>query len=390
MTEFLTNPEQFARQLLGIGLPILAFLVIVYTVLFPEKMQQIAGWAWKVFARVVRSADKHAVANRLESRINSARKRIFRDAPPGLVEGKLKIRWTSQHEARALLQGGEVLVCMRRSDHESENLANGLMAYLPRAVVPRARRYVAPETMRAADLVLAKRVLSEGPRLRGALEVFFDFHLDPARAESAEMCSRIGALDEIDLCGWLVPVVLPELRRLGDALYPSAEHRICRADAEEMIIWLARLASLPPGDKTGSLSYKGPFFRIALIWVAIPHRLAEEGLKPYRRRAKRYLYTDRYDAIYLMGRDANIPAVEELASDLATDVRVEEVEVATLRLRSDFKARKLDREEVVVACLRRSRARNEKVIDLPEGRETDLPSDTHEFDAGSADDVHAA
>lgn len=359
------------------GLLGLLLALITYVLLFPEKAQLIAGWFWRGIATTFRFADRKAVAHRVEGRINSACRSLVKHAVGDVIEGKLRLKWTSVEQAEALARRGEVLVCMRRSRHEEENVAHAVMAYLPKAVVPRARRYVDSTTMRATDLVIARSVLSEDGA-GAALDIFFQKHLDPACTDDT-LRAKVRQVDEIDLHGWLLRVLLPEYRRLGDALHPSEPSDAYREEAADLATWLGDLAARPPGSKVSSLAYKGHFFRIAVIFVAIRGRIETEGLRPYRTRAKRYLYRDKYDAVYLMARDDNIPAVEELSEDLAQDALIESAHVGEYQLRRDFKARKLDRERAVIAVLHRRRAPGEVLV-LPTAQDDEsLPSETHEF-----------
>ena len=94
---------------------------------------------------------------------------MLKDGPDDLIEKKIKIRWAKDAEAATpVLREGEVLVVMQRSDHHEENVAHALMAYLPKALLPRARRYLDHERMRAADLIVAKSVLAEEREVRRA------------------------------------------------------------------------------------------------------------------------------------------------------------------------------------------------------------------------------
>ena len=332
-----------------IGLPL---FVVLYVLLMPDKAQMIAGWLWSFVARVFRRADKKAVALRVQGEINSARSVLVENAPEHLIDGKLKIRWTDADQAQATVRDGDVVVFMRRSAHHEENVAHALMAYLPRAVVPRVRRYVDPNTMRAADLTLAKAVLGGADASEGSLNVFFEQHLDPARDEDDGLRAKIAEMDEIDLHGWLLRVLLQEFRHLGDALYPGEADPRCEADADGFARWLHRLAARAPGDDTLPLAYEGPYLRVAVVLVAIGRKLAEKGSEPYRKQAKRLIYSGKYDAVYLMGRDHNIWAVEEIAESLSRDGRVQSACWHEYALRPDFKKRKLQRERAIVACLR--------------------------------------
>jgi hypothetical protein len=147
--------------------------------------------------------------------------------------------------------------------------------------------------------------------------------------------------------------MLAEYRAMGEQLYPGQSDNVCLRDARSFCQWLGRLANRKPGDKKTSLRYQGRYLNVAVMFVAIRGRIEAEGLGPYRRRAKQLIYRDKVNALYLMGRDDNIPAVKELRDVLRTDALVEEVATYEYRLRSDFKARILNRERAICIVLRR-------------------------------------
>ena len=107
---------------------------------------------------------------------------------------------------------------MRKSRHREENVANAVMAYLPRAVLPRARRYIDTDTMQAVDLTLARSILQVSDMPTGAMDVFFERHLDPALSEKATLQGHLEEVDAIDLQGWLTRLMLAEYRAMGAGL----------------------------------------------------------------------------------------------------------------------------------------------------------------------------
>lgn len=360
------------------GIGVGAVLIVGYVLFFPEKAEKLGGWVAGIVANVFKRGHRTAIALKVQGAINTARAELLRNAPSHLIERKLKIKWAkTAEEATSLLREGEVLVVMQRSSHHEENVAQALMAYLPKAMLPRARRYVDPQRMRAADLLVARSVLAQSGEQSGALSAFFDQHLDPAREESEDLKTKITELDSVDLQGWLVRVLLAEYHRLGEQLHPGEPEQTCRQDAEEFAKWLYRLATREPGSNKSSLSYDGRYFRVAAMFVAATGRLQDEGLRPYYRRARRLLWQDKFDAIYLMARDPNIDAVLELAERLEKDVRVEQVARYRYRLRPDFKKRtNIHRDEAVLVCLRRRQGPSEGVPlpddELPIPGEDDL------------------
>jgi hypothetical protein len=108
--------------------------VVLYLLFHPEKAEKIGGWIARGFAGVHEAIDRKAVALSVQGDVNSARGQMIEGVPAGVIGGKLKVRWASAEEAQTHIHGGEVMVFMRRSRHREENVANALMAYLPRAV----------------------------------------------------------------------------------------------------------------------------------------------------------------------------------------------------------------------------------------------------------------
>jgi hypothetical protein len=370
--------------LFGGGLLAVALLVLLWAVNYPDKAEKVAGWIVSLVSKIYRKADRTAVALKVQGDINDARSGLLKSAPSGLIERKIKIKWTGAQEAETLLKGGEVLVCMEKADHHEQNVANALMAFLPKTMLPMARRYLDPSRMRAADLIMAKGLLYQDGSTLGALTVFFRDHLDPAREQGKDLREKIDEVDQVDLQGNLARLLLPEYLRLGEELHPGEPNPEVLREAEEFARWVHKISAREPGAELGSLNFKGRYFRIAVILVGTKTRLADEGLKPYRKRAKRYIYKEEYDAIYLMARDDNIIAVEKLAGNLDRDGLVASVSTYKFALRADFKKRYgLDSDRAIIACVRRRRVANvvaREAVDreLDDTDVDDLPEETWE------------
>jgi hypothetical protein len=335
---------------------VVLLFVVGYLLWHPEKAEKIGGWIARAFAGVHGAIDRKAVALSVQGDVNSARSQMLDGVPDGVIGGKLKVKWASAEEAQTHMRDGEVVVFMRRSRDREENVANALMAYLPRAIVPRARRYVEKETMRAVDLTLAREILHYSHMPAGALDVFYEHHLDKALATEGEMKARLEEIDAIDLHGWLTRVMLNEYRLLGDMLYPGQCDAVCLNEARELRTWLGKLAKRERDDFTTPLKFDGRYLRIGLVFVAARETIEKKGLDFYRKKAKRLIYTEKCDSVYLMARDDNIPAVHKVRDALEGDALVEAVATYEYKLRRDFAARhRLKRERAVIVAIRRRR-----------------------------------
>jgi hypothetical protein len=355
----------------------LLLFLFVYVLVMPDKAQIVAGWLWGLGALIWRGADKRAVAYRVQGEVNSATSAIMKSHPRFILDGKLRIKWTTADEAQAAIEDGDVIVFMQRSRHQHENVAKAVMSYIPKAVIPRARRYVNADTLRAADLILAKAILCQDGMECAVLDVFYERYLDVA-CESPELKSKVERLDEVDVHGWLGRVLLTEYYVLGQKLHPSEPRPAWIRESEAFADWLYTLAMLAPGEK-GSLLFRGQLLSIGIIFVARRTLLAELGIEPYRKRAKRLLYQEKVDAVYLMGRDENIRQVRAVADVLSGDALIADCSVFEYDLRADFSAKKtLRREKAIIVCLRRRQKAGEEATQELIEDEGDLPHDTYD------------
>jgi hypothetical protein len=349
-----------------------AGVILVWWAKDPDRAEKFAGQIVGIFAYAIRGLTKASVAMRVQGAINGARKALMEHGP-SLLDDKLKIKWANTEEAEALLREGEVLVVMQPAAHHEENVAHALMSYLPKALVPRGRRYADPKRMRAADLITARAILTQEGISPGALPVFFEDHLDPARGESYALRQAIDETDEIDLEGWLTRVLLVEYQGLGDQLYPGEPPAGCQEDAEELARFVHGKAVRQLGDVSGSRVFKSRHFRVAIVFVALASVVAEQGLDPYRKRIARYLFRDRLDTVYLMAYDRNIDAVNEVADAFEGHGWVASIDRYTFPLRPDFKKRKQrSRERAIVVAIRRRPSANEPPVDGTEETESEV------------------
>lgn len=358
----------------------IAVCIVMYVFLNPDKAEIWGSWAWRLIGLVFRSADKRAVAYRVQGEVNAATAKLFKSAPAGMVEGKLKINWTTAADLPAVVRNGEVVVFMQRSDQRERNVAKATMLYVPKAIVPRARPYVDPTIMEAVDLVVAKSILAEDDENVGVLDTFFRDYLDAAMASSSGLRERLEEIDEIDLQGWLTRVLLREYLYLGRDLYPAPAQDSWFRETEAFARWLHRLATKKPGD-FGSLDYRGPLLSVGVVFVAERQRLAIHGIDIYRKRVKRLLYAEKLNAVYLMGRDDNISTVKHLLDLLRSDAMIASIDEHEYGLRRDFNARKaMNKERAIIVTLRRRQKEGSPVEITPGDDDTALlPADTYEF-----------
>lgn len=347
---------------------ILILAVAVWVVLHVDEVAKAVGYLSAGVARIWGAADRTAVKYQVEGDVNSAVDTFVEDTPGEVLEGKLKVKWVRSEEARAVLRRGEIVVCMRRSGYREQNNAAALMAFLPLAIVPRARRYVAKSTMRALDFVLAKSILVRSDLGAGVLQMFYDDHLDPALRGDQLLRKKVERADAIEINGWLTRILLPEFKRYGDRVYPSEAKAGYMLEAERFGSWLYALADRPSGvDRP--LAFEGEFIRAGMIMIARRPKVEKAGLVPYLRWIDAYFNHMQLDSVYLVGADEMIDVVCEIRDVVAEDARVAEIKTYEFKYGRHFRTRIASRQNGI--CVAVSRKHGAAIATLAEPALTD-------------------
>ncbi|MDX6669768.1 MAG: hypothetical protein QOI91_131 [Solirubrobacteraceae bacterium] len=286
---------------------------------------------------------------RLAGEVESAVKTAFADAPTYLLEptGGVEVL-LDEGDRRAWWEGSSLVVVVEPAEDPDETIGNLLVGYLQRTLLVDARPHMPESVMCAADLRLARGMMAARPGVRDGGHALHA-RVEAACAGDAELHRRWRQVDALDVHGWLVRILLPEYKRVGDALGAGAVRAASSVAAERFLNWLHELARRRPGDRSVPLNHvDGADFRVGIVFVGDARYIARRGLRPHLERAVWKMYDDKVDALYLIARGAAVELARDgVFADLALCDRVVDAEPYEFRLRSDFSKR---------TNLRRSRA----------------------------------
>ena len=119
-------------------------------------------------------------------------------------------------------------------------------------------------------------------------------------------------LDYLDQRGLFTRVLLRELRDFGASAGTVLPQEGLEKEVAGFIRYLYRIASRPPGEEIGEAGYQGAHISTAIMLVGISQKIYLEGTDPYLRHL-RGLQRERYEKVYLAGRDNSIPMTKEVA-----------------------------------------------------------------------------
>jgi len=234
-------------------------------VAYPEKVEKWVSMATRLVAFASGRAARTHMATDIQSTIDAQRKKL--NTHEEIAPYGVSIKWSNADEVQTDLKENRILIMMRPYTSQARNLAHVVSVYVPKALLPKARKYVEPNLMCGIDHVVSKSVLESNT---SALEYY-----------TGEVMSKIGhearsyvvMMDEVHRNGALTRVVLPELKRLT-ILYPQEPDETVFADSEE----LARVVHGFVTKKAGvdvSPSCMGHHIRMAIVPVARPEKVLE-------------------------------------------------------------------------------------------------------------------
>jgi hypothetical protein len=265
---------------------VLFLLSVIYLVKNPEKADQWNNIITRLNFWNKERRERKLISTSLDYRITAAAKQINKEAD-GILPFGLRIKWKSPEEATAYVQNNEVIVVLRKSDDLDKNIVDACMAYVPKALIPKARNTIDATLLDSMDLYLTSRILSQG-NYSSAYNYFSKNILDELRTNSTAFNSLFEAVGSLDSVGLYTRVLLEEFKRLGDQLYGTLEESQYKAETVDFLKFLARIATRQPGDDTTPLFFSGRKIRIGIVLFAKRDTLTISGVEAYVRR----IYSD--------------------------------------------------------------------------------------------------
>lgn len=227
----------------------------------------------------IKQAELASIAYNIQGNLNEFRDAVNEESPDLVPEAE--VEWVSTSDKKSFFDKykGKVIVRMKPSKENPENLARAVMVQVSKGVIPESRLYIDEKTSQSIDLVLAKKILTK-QKQHSALRYYANEILNPELTDKVVL-SRVGALDSVDERGHLTRLYLREIAELpkkhGLRLKGLAG---IRKETLDLLKFLEVIAERERGQKV-PLTFKGKFLRTAIIMVSEEQKFSREGVTPY-------------------------------------------------------------------------------------------------------------
>ena len=262
----------------GISVPV---AVVIYLLLFPEKIEIWSSLLWKAISNIKRFATfarKRYLKHDLQGRINEFSRGLSEKAPY-LASKRVQVEWTEAQDVtrKGFLQEGKVILRLRRDDPAETNFVHATYLVVSTSLLYKLKRYISPSQSQAVDLKVTTDLLrKEKPSTVG---LFLEEYLHPKTYKAgSKIAQLLDTFEKMDDGGLFYQVLLQELEFLGDKVFLGTKHKKNKI-AEEVakaIRFLERLAVRNVGEEV-PLDFEGSYCCFAIMIAGKKPKMTTEG-----------------------------------------------------------------------------------------------------------------
>ncbi len=258
--------------------------IIVYFLKNPEKVDKWSYLINKFLLWRTERREKKIISKGLDYRISSVAKKINNEAN-GIIPFGVRIHWKNVEEISTFVQKNNVIIVLKKEDNSDKNIIDACMAFVPQAVLPKARNVIRNDLINSIDYYLIKKILMSG-NYDSAYNFFVKNVLDKNHLVDRQLKTTMNDLSNLDSIGFFTRVLLEEYRKLGNLTYGTSEEYRYKSETYDFFRFLKNLSQRSPGDDKPPLIFNGKRIKIAIIFVAKKATLMSWGVDAHLNRIK--------------------------------------------------------------------------------------------------------
>ena len=298
-------------------------LFLLYLALYPEKVEKWAAMLWRLLQGIRYLwvyANKKYIKHDLQGRVNDFTKRLAQEVP-SLKGTGIRLEWVSGRTTReAFLQNGEVVVCLRKENSNTENFVRASMLYISNALLSRAKRYISPSQGEAADLYVGYQLFrSQKPEV---VDAFVDGWLHPQIGHAGNRSATyFQQYDKIAESGLFFPLYLHQITLLGNKVFGKRRDNLIIQEVDRLIDFLEIYSQRKVGEE-GQLEFEGQHCKFGIVIIGKSCKVAH-GKQQYVNFIQSILVPLGLEYIYILGPLENVHLIDETCAELRSQFDVE-------------------------------------------------------------------
>jgi len=250
---------------------ITALVLISIFIKSPEKIEKWVSMFLKVGAYFNERMEKGFMATNIQSTVCEKRREL--GIGGDVLSYGIQIKWTDQESAEVDLKENKVIVMMRPFRSQAQNLANVVSLYVPRALLPKSRRYIDPDLITGIDYTVSKTFLEDNPT---ALNYFLEREIEK---HTEEVRSFIDLIEPIHSVGRLTRIIIPEFQSLS-GLHPMEPNLGILNETTELVRLSHEFETVGPDENINGIFF-GEYIKAVIVPVGKGVTLSISGTTPH-------------------------------------------------------------------------------------------------------------
>ncbi|MCH7524521.1 MAG: hypothetical protein IIC74_05815 [Bacteroidetes bacterium] len=193
--------------------------LFIYYLRNPEKFEKLIAVLSKFFRFISNKFDRSYIKYDLQGKINDYLKKVSKRVKHIDIK-KIKVEWidVSAQTETQFIQDGEMIIRMKKGDHQNENIVKASMAFISYAFLKKAKSYIAKYQRESMDLFVCYDLLKEEKSeiLDQFVQNFMKDKMDNKKI--ADFFEKYSNIDDV---GIFYPVLVQELTFLGEKVFAN-------------------------------------------------------------------------------------------------------------------------------------------------------------------------
>lgn len=300
-----------------VAIPVVVLVAIWKLVksLFPESAKLFGASLLRKIGYLPLELKRGVVRNEVEGNLNRAVKE-FGCEGRRLLPHPASLVWVSPSELTpdSFFRNGRIIIRLDYSENPHRNIVEAALLYCKAGLVPETRHYLWSEFRHALDLVFIQAVLERND-LREGLLYFKQDVLDRELKTNPDVQKDYDTLHGLHEHGYFTRIMLPELRDYAGRVYTADTRAQHRQWIVNFIDFLVEATREHPFRTKWVLDHIRKRFRVSIIIVGEPVKLAFQGQMPYLKRIAKCAALGAR-TVFLIGTSEAIPDIAKNARKL--------------------------------------------------------------------------
>ena len=322
------------------ALIVLAFIGLITIILKPISLLISISTTWKTWwsnfleqrakNSKFKSLKKKAIANKIESTVNSTVFELQRELPKSWGK-KMHLKWVNKGNLKRLKDGQSILR-IEPSDRQDYNVINGVYYYFNETLFPETFEVVPKRVLNALSINLSHRTINNKvPYLN---KTFEDTIMEREIQQDAEILKFIEPFKDLDNRGFLTGAMIREIDEIAEKIRHKQLRNTFEDEILKMCEHMTEFASKLPRAPDHLWYYKNHTHTYKFLLARNPGKMK---VYIYLKRAQE-AYDDDVQRLYVFGKNEDFKFTQKLIRRIDSDTGFKHLE--TFDLDRDFSTNK--------------------------------------------------